>query len=112
MESLNFRFENGRTGLAQAARLVGVVSSGNLEVLIESTPLGGACEIGIVTAARGFGSTWQAVVEDFQERWQLRDARISINDMGATPAVVSLRLDQAVEAVNGAPVGTHKGAPS
>jgi malonate decarboxylase delta subunit len=25
--------------------------------------------------------------------------RISINDMGATPAVVSLRLDQAVEAV-------------
>jgi malonate decarboxylase delta subunit len=27
----------------------------------------------------------------------LMDARIAINDMGATPAVVSLRLDQAVE---------------
>ena len=36
---------------------------------------------------------------DFQQRWQLADARISINDMGATPAVVSLRLDQAVEAM-------------
>jgi malonate decarboxylase delta subunit len=27
------------------------------------------------------------------------DARIAINDMGATPAVVSLRMDQAVEAM-------------
>jgi hypothetical protein len=36
---------------------------------------------------------------DFQQRWQLADTRISINDMGATPAVVSLRLDQAVEAM-------------
>ena len=101
METLNYRFENGRVPLAVAAQLVGVVSSGNLEVLIESAPLGGACEIGITTAARGFGTTWQAVMEDFQQRWQLRDARISINDMGATPAVVSLRLDQAVESVNG-----------
>ena len=105
MESLQFRFENGRTSLAKPARLVGVVSSGNLEVLIESAPLNGGCEIVVSTAARGFGSTWQAVMDDFQQRWQLRDARLSINDMGATPAVVSLRLDQAVEAVNGADRG-------
>jgi malonate decarboxylase delta subunit len=110
METLNYRFENGRTPLDRAAQLVGVVGSGNLEVLIESVPLAGACEIGITTAARGFGSTWQAVMEDFQQRWQLRDARISINDMGATPAVVSLRLDQAVESVNGAAGGTASGA--
>ena len=107
MESLHFRFENGRIDLdpARAPRLVGVVGSGNLEVLIEAAHLKGGCEIGIDTAARGFADTWQAVMEDFQQRWQLRDARISINDMGATPAVVSLRLDQAVEAVNG-PSGT------
>jgi malonate decarboxylase delta subunit len=30
------------------------------------------------------------------------DASIAINDMGATPAVVSLRLDQAVETMLGA----------
>lgn len=99
METLNYRFENGQVGLSKAAQLVGVVGSGNLEVLIESVPLDGACEIEIKTAARGFGSTWQAVMEDFHARWQLRDTRISINDMGATPAVVSLRLDQAVESV-------------
>ena len=104
METLNFRFENGAMPLSGAAHLVGVVSSGNLEVLIESAQLGGACEIEIKTAALGFGATWQAVMDDFQARWQLRDTRVSINDMGATPAVVSLRLDQAVESVNGVPV--------
>ena len=99
METLRYRFEHGRTALSQAAQLVGVVSSGNLEVLIESVPLQGACEIEIKTAARGFGATWRAVMSDFQQRWQLRDTRISINDMGATPAVVSLRLDQAAQSV-------------
>ena len=99
MESLHFRFENGRTAVSRAPQLVGVVSSGNLEVLIESTPLSGGCEIAVSTAARGFGATWQAVMDDFQQRWQLRDVRIAINDMGATPAVVSLRLDQAAASV-------------
>lgn len=101
METLNFRFENGNRSIASPPQLVGVVSSGNLEVLIERTPLGGACEIEVKTAATGFGATWQAVMEDFHARWLLADTRISINDVGATPAVVSLRLDQAVETMIG-----------
>jgi len=83
-------------------QVVGVVGSGNLEVLIESAPLGGACSIEIKTAAVGFGATWQAVMQDFHQRWQLADTRIAINDMGATPAVVSLRLDQAAAGLKGA----------
>ena len=51
--------------------------------------------------ANGFGATWEAVVSDFQSRWHLADTRICINDMGVTPAVVSLRLDQAVETLQG-----------
>jgi malonate decarboxylase delta subunit len=101
METLNFRFENGTRPITSTPQLLGVVSSGNLEVLIEPAPLGGACEIEIKTAANGFGATWQAVIADFHARWQLADTRISINDMGATPAVVSLRLDQAVESITG-----------
>ncbi|KQZ32644.1 malonate decarboxylase acyl carrier protein [Duganella sp. Root1480D1] len=101
METLNYRFEQGRRALSAEPRIVGVVSSGNLEVLIESLPLGGACEVGIQTAAVGFGPIWQAVITDFHQRWQLADTRIAINDMGATPAVVSLRLDQAVESMLG-----------
>lgn len=110
METLHFRFENGRSSISKQAHLVGVVGSGNLEVLIETSALGGACEIEVKTAARGFGPTWQAVMTDFQQRWQLRDTRISINDMGATPAVVSLRLDQAVESAGGVPVAPGTGS--
>lgn len=97
METLNFRFDNGTGRHAKVPKLVGVVSSGNLEVLIEPAPLNGGCEIEVHTAAQGFGAIWKAVMEDFNARWKLADTRISINDMGATPAVVSLRLDQAVE---------------
>jgi malonate decarboxylase delta subunit len=101
METLNFRFENGSRQIAPPPQLVGVVSSGNLEILIEPAPLGGACEVEVKTAAIGFGATWGAVIADFHARWLLADTRISINDMGATPAVVSLRLDQAAESVTG-----------
>jgi malonate decarboxylase delta subunit len=101
METLVYRFENGSRPLPAQPQVVGVVGSGNLEVLIESAPLGGACTIEIKTAAVGFGATWQAVMQDFHQRWPLADVRIAINDMGATPAVVSLRLDQAVETMLG-----------
>ena len=107
METLHFRFESGGTPPAahgqSAAQLVGVVSSGNLEVLIEPAALNGACEIEVRTAAVGFGATWEAVMTDFHARWKLSDTRICVNDMGATPAVVSLRLDQAVESMTGGP---------
>ncbi|MYM34653.1 malonate decarboxylase acyl carrier protein [Duganella sp. FT94W] len=101
METLNYRFEQGARRLSAAPEVVGVVGSGNLEVLIEPADLQGACTIEIHTAAVGFGAIWQAVMRDFHARWQLADTRISINDMGATPAVVSLRLDQAVETMLG-----------
>jgi malonate decarboxylase delta subunit len=101
MEKLSYRFEGGTRVLPKQAEIVGVVSSGNLEVLIESTPGAGACTIDISTAAIGFGPIWKSVMEDFYQRWRLADTRIAINDMGATPAVVSLRLDQAVETILG-----------
>ena len=102
METLRFNFSGGKRRPG-GARLVGVVGSGNLEVLIEHHPLDGGCAIEVNTAAHGFGTIWEAVVRDFQQRWQLADVRIAINDMGATPAVVSLRLDQAAESIIGAP---------
>ncbi|PKV13302.1 malonate decarboxylase acyl carrier protein [Xanthomonas prunicola] len=103
METLRYRFDGqrgARAGLEHA--LVGVVASGNLEVLVERVPLEGAMEIDILTAARGFGAIWQAVLDDFAARHPLRDVRISINDVGATPAVVSLRLEQALDVLQGA----------
>jgi malonate decarboxylase delta subunit len=98
METLDYRFD-GRTPVRfpHDAVLVGVLASGNLEVLLEPAAQDGAMTVHVVTAAQGFGTIWQAVIGDFAQRHPLRDVRVSINDAGATPAVVSLRLDQAVE---------------
>ena len=100
-ETLHFAFDGGRALARFAPALVGVVASGKLEVLVEPTPDTG-CRIDVDTSARGFGSIWEAVLRDFHARHALSGLAISINDMGATPAVVSLRLDQAVAVIQGA----------
>lgn len=96
MEKLEFEFV-GYISAKGSLALAGVVSSGNLEVMIEPFVLGGKMRIEIATATSGFAATWKAVLNDFNKRHPLRDVRVSINDFGATPAVVSLRLDQAAE---------------
>jgi malonate decarboxylase delta subunit len=102
LETLDFSYAGGRAAGAFAPVLVGVVGSGNLEVMLESTP-NDDCSVRVQTSARGFAPIWQAVMDDFHTRHGLAGLRVSINDMGATPAVVSLRLDQAVaELPNGA----------
>lgn len=101
MEKLQFEFPGGTSKTDASTVIVGVVSSGNLEVMVEPAPLNGACRIEVSTAARGFEQVWEAVLRDFFDRSRLGDVRISINDVGATPAVVSLRLDQAAEAFIG-----------
>ena len=99
MEQLRFDFDGKRRPRGEAAHtLVGVVASGNLEVMIEAAALNGRMQVVVITSAQGFANTWQAVLADFNARHPLADVLVSINDVGATPAVVSLRLDQAVEA--------------
>ena len=102
LETLDFIFSGGRPAGSFAPVLVGVVGSGNLEVMLEATPNDG-CTVRVQTSARGFGPIWQAVMDDFHSRHALAGVRVSVNDMGATPAVVSLRLDQAVAELPGAP---------
>ncbi len=95
LETLNYSLPGQQPAGAFVPVLVGVVGSGNLEVLLEPAA-GTRCDIHIETSARGFGAIWEAVVRDFHQRHPLAGVRVSVNDMGATPAVVSLRLDQAV----------------
>ena len=98
METFQFEFNGGRPAPAGLpATLVGVVASGNLEVLVERAGLDGACRIDVSTPVSGFRDIWEAVLADFFARHPVADVRVSINDMGATPAVVNLRLDQALE---------------
>ena len=100
METLQFDLPGGPPRAAFAPVIVGVVASGNLEVLVEPAP-GAGCAVRIDTSARGFGPIWEAVVRDFHARHALSGVAVSIHDMGATPAVVSLRLDQAARSLAG-----------
>ena len=48
----------------------------------------------IITPMRGFDDLWRAVIVDFVERASFSGLRISINDGGALPDMVHLRLMQ------------------
>lgn len=76
----------------------GVVSSGNLEVMVERGEPEHTCRIEVKTPAEGFRDIWNAVLSDFVERQPVGGLHVTINDAGATPAVVALRLDQAIDA--------------
>jgi malonate decarboxylase delta subunit len=102
METLNYRHNvQQRAAGSKRQALVGVVASGSLEVLVERVLPDGECEVDIRTAAEGFGAVWQAVVADFVERASPGGLKLSINDGGARPDMVALRLLQAVRAVEG-----------
>jgi len=100
MEKLSFRLTAPRcAGGTRTQAIVGVVASGNLEVLLERVSPADMCTIDIATAAHGFGTVWDAVVRDFVARRSAGGLRISINDGGARPDTVALRLAQGVRKI-------------
>jgi len=50
------------------------------------------------TSVDGFGVVWKSVLDRFFQRFE-GAASIEINDFGATPGTVMLRLEQAAEAL-------------
>ena len=93
METLTFDYPASRPVPGRAH--VGVVGSSDLEVLLEPSPDDRA-HVRVRTSAEGFGEVWEAVLDRFFARNDLA-AAIEINDAGATPGTVALRLAQAVE---------------
>jgi len=93
MES--FSFETKGNQILNQRSHVGVVGSGDLEVLIEPGNNNKAI-FNVRTASEGFQETWKAVFERFMDINEVV-ATITINDFGATPGVVALRLAQALE---------------
>jgi malonate decarboxylase delta subunit len=98
MEKLEYRMESRPAVAGRSPVLVGVTGSGNCEVLIEGGGEPGHCRLAVHTSARGFAHIWQAVLADFCAEYAVGGLAIEIHDVGATPAVVSLRLAQALEA--------------
>ncbi|MCX6356394.1 MAG: malonate decarboxylase acyl carrier protein [Candidatus Aureabacteria bacterium] len=99
MEKLDFTFRcsGERVESAAVSVLVGVVSSGNLEVFIEKGGDPSCCRVEVATSHGGFERAWRTLFADFLFQYDLSGYAIWINDAGAVPAVVKLRLHQAVE---------------
>jgi len=95
MERLTFTYP-AREAVARRVH-VGVVGSGDLEVLLEPSADSDA-HVAVTTSVEGFGSVWKHVLDRFFNRFD-GAAAIEINDFGATPGVVLLRLEQAAEAL-------------
>jgi malonate decarboxylase delta subunit len=93
MEHLTFDFPARRTVPARVH--VGVVGSGDLEVLLAPSDTMQA-HVVVKTSVDGYAHIWKSVLERFFTRYD-GAASIEINDFGATPGVVALRLAEAVE---------------
>jgi malonate decarboxylase delta subunit len=94
MEQLQFEYTAGQPATGRA--LAGVVSSGDLEVLLEPAAAGRTTVL-VQTSVNGFGATWQAVLDRMFSAVPLPAAHIEIHDSGATPGVVRIRIEQAYE---------------
>lgn len=100
METLSFTLKTAKAaGGTRRQALVGVVASGNLEVLVERALQPDTCTVDIATPVRGFEPVWKAVVEDFVARRPVGGLRFSVNDGGARPDMVSLRLAQGARSI-------------
>lgn len=98
MQTLTYEFPASRA--ASHAVHVGVVASGDLEILLQppdGSESGDSVAVRVRTSVNGFDTVWHDVLERFFSRLPLA-GRWELNDFGATPGVVNLRLRQAAEA--------------
>lgn len=97
METINFAYPAKEPAARRV--LVGVVGSGDLEVLIEPG-LAGQTQIVVNTSVDGSGHLWRSLFDRiFQALPDAHAMQIEINDFGATPGVVRMRLEQGLELI-------------
>ena len=97
MEQIEFRYPNAKRRIVNRAH-VGVVGSGEMELLMKPSRDEGA-HVSITTSVNGFGNDWKAVFDRFFSHFN-GAVQIQINDAGATPGMVLLRLEQAAEVLD------------
>ncbi|MGI2035482.1 malonate decarboxylase subunit delta [Rhizobium panacihumi] len=95
MEILKYDYPAAKSAFAGKVH-VGVVGSGDLEVLIEPSK-DGVAHVVVTTSVNGYAQIWKNVIDRFFTEFD-GAASIEINDFGATPGMVALRMRQAVEA--------------
>ena len=93
MQTLNLEYRAAR-GVAGSAH-VGVVGSGDLEILFEPGP-DQTASVRVRTTVDGFDVVWRRVLDAFFAHHPVA-GRYELNDFGATPGIVTLRLLQVLE---------------
>ena len=97
METYTFTFHPKKPLKKSPLIVIGVAGSGNLEVVVKPNSDQAATLFTVRTATTGFKQTWQAVIERFIEDYPFSGLSFILNDAGAAPPVVALRLRQAIE---------------
>jgi malonate decarboxylase delta subunit len=97
MEQLKFDYPAAKRIVSKKAH-VGVAGSGDMEILMQPSDTG-AAHVSVQTSVNGFGQSWKSVMDRFFSRYD-GAVRIHINDAGATPGTVLLRLQQAAEVID------------
>ena len=96
MEEHEFTYSAGAPAIGRT--VVGVVGSGDLEVLLEPAPAGRTI-VRVTTSVDGYGAVWQAQLDRIFCGSLVGPTgaavKLEINDFGATPAVVGMRIAQA-----------------
>ena len=96
MEQLKFDYPSAKRRVSKKAH-VGIVGSGDMEILMQPSETG-AAHVSVQTSVNGFSQSWKAVMDRFFARYD-GAVGIHINDAGATPGTVMLRLEQAAEVI-------------
>jgi len=97
METMQFTYP--ASAPIQGRALVGVVGSGDLEVLLEPGSQDQS-RITVNTSVDGSRHMWQALFDRIFQAGPIAALNMEINDFGATPGVVRMRIDQALEEVS------------
>lgn len=93
MEKYNFKYK-AINSIPNRAH-VGVVGSGDLEVLMDKGN-NNSSEVLVRTRFDGYKTIWDNILKKFFEENNVC-VNIEINDFGATPGMIKLRLLQALE---------------
>ena len=93
MEKLTFEY--AATKSVHKRAYVGVVGSGDLEILLEPIEEKKAYVV-VRTRFDGFEQIWKDMLDRFFQDNEIA-VKIEINDFGATPGMVTMRLLQALE---------------
>ena len=90
MQTLTFEYP--ATSAVTSRTHIGVVGSGDLEILLEPNSKNLA-SVRVRTTVDGFDTVWRTVLDAFFANHPVA-GRYELNDQGATPGVVGLRLLQ------------------